>query len=378
MGAETSSKIPADLEGEELDRYIAGVIAAEAKVGQSSSSKGPAAASSVESSSRPATATNKTFLSNLIRSTEGHNQAVIRQLKREADRGQAKRAAQSSVREEGARHTDHRHRNVASGSRSGSRRPLLISEDGKRGRMRGFSDDEDEERISFDDPRGPKHPNQERRKARPSEPPEYSSKMDRYFEPDYDPRLDFDEVTVQDATDPKTGLISDAGWDRMLDVLREREDAKAQIRREEKAKRRLRHSHEKYSLGRQSDEDSEQDSSRRRHKHREHEGEDRSKRRHRRGEKDDTERSRSHRHRSSRHRSRSASPKRSRSRSPERSSRKRDRTPEPSSSKGHLRKEKKEPKSRAEQDARERDSAILGLQYPKVREWDKHKIPFDE
>lgn len=66
-------------------------------------------------------------------------------------------------------------------------------------------------------------PDPEPRAARPPPP----SKMDRYFAPDYDPRLDVEHITVP--TIPTNGLISDAdfaGWDAMLDALRAREDRK--------------------------------------------------------------------------------------------------------------------------------------------------------
>ena len=85
-----------------------------------------------------------------------------------------------------------------------------------------------------------------------------TSKMDRYFSSTYNPALD---VSIQDLTDPKTGLIAEGnfdGWDKMLSVLKKRKEDKAfgvsrareedresqlrkverQVRREEKEARR--------------------------------------------------------------------------------------------------------------------------------------------
>jgi len=39
--------------------------------------------------------------------------------------------------------------------------------------------------------------------------------MDKYFNEDYDPRLDLSEV-------PREGPVLDVGWDNMLSVLKER------------------------------------------------------------------------------------------------------------------------------------------------------------
>ena len=53
------------------------------------------------------------------------------------------------------------------------------------------------------------------------------SKMDKYFSPTYDPRLDY---TLTDVTDPSTGLIAEGafdGWDRMLETVRARKEDKS-------------------------------------------------------------------------------------------------------------------------------------------------------
>jgi hypothetical protein len=39
--------------------------------------------------------------------------------------------------------------------------------------------------------------------------------MDKYFESDYDPRLDLGEV-------PRNGYVPEVGWDNMLAILKER------------------------------------------------------------------------------------------------------------------------------------------------------------
>ena len=63
------------------------------------------------------------------------------------------------------------------------------------------------------------------------------SKMDKYFDPNYDPRLD---VSVSDLTAPN-GLIADGGfdgWDKMLSVVRERKEERKAREQREKAERK--------------------------------------------------------------------------------------------------------------------------------------------
>lgn len=66
------------------------------------------------------------------------------------------------------------------------------------------------------------------------------SKMDKYFQPDYDPRLD---VSVSDLTS-SNGLVADGGfdgWDTMLSVVKDRkEEKKAREAREKELRRRER------------------------------------------------------------------------------------------------------------------------------------------
>lgn len=59
--------------------------------------------------------------------------------------------------------------------------------------------------------------------------------MDKYFDDSYDPRLDVSSLAVPSV--PKTGLIDDAdyaGWDAMLEFLRQRREDKEEKKRLEK------------------------------------------------------------------------------------------------------------------------------------------------
>ena len=59
--------------------------------------------------------------------------------------------------------------------------------------------------------------------------------MDKYFEEAYDPRLDVAPLAVPSI--PSTGLISDvefAGWDAMLEVIRQRREDKEDKKRMER------------------------------------------------------------------------------------------------------------------------------------------------
>ena len=59
-----------------------------------------------------------------------------------------------------------------------------------------------------------------------------SSKMDKYFEESYDPRLDIGHMTIPEI--PKTGLIDDLqfeSWDAVLEVVRQRREDKAERKR---------------------------------------------------------------------------------------------------------------------------------------------------
>ncbi|KAI6120876.1 hypothetical protein EDD16DRAFT_1691988 [Pisolithus croceorrhizus] len=69
----------------------------------------------------------------------------------------------------------------------------------------------------------------------PLPPTALPSKMDKYFDDSYDPRLDVSSLAVPSV--PKTGLIDDAdfaGWDAMLEFLRQRREDKEEKKRLEK------------------------------------------------------------------------------------------------------------------------------------------------
>ncbi|KAG9222222.1 hypothetical protein CCMSSC00406_0006519 [Pleurotus cornucopiae] len=69
----------------------------------------------------------------------------------------------------------------------------------------------------------------------PAPLPQLPSKMDKYFEESYDPRLDVAPLSAPKV--PATGLINNAeyeGWDAMLDLLRQRKEDKDERKRMER------------------------------------------------------------------------------------------------------------------------------------------------
>lgn len=86
-----------------------------------------------------------------------------------------------------------------------------------------------EKRTSDEDGRRKRRETSERRhhhrsKKRRSLSPAGTSKMDKYFAKNYDPRLDVRaEIHCSE-----TGLVEDDGWDNMLSVLRQREQDREQ------------------------------------------------------------------------------------------------------------------------------------------------------
>ncbi|KAG2115388.1 hypothetical protein BD769DRAFT_1077188 [Suillus cothurnatus] len=69
----------------------------------------------------------------------------------------------------------------------------------------------------------------------PLPPTRLPSKMDKYFQDSYDPRLDVATLPVPNV--PATGLVSDAefeGWDAMLELIRQRREDKAEKKRLER------------------------------------------------------------------------------------------------------------------------------------------------
>lgn len=67
----------------------------------------------------------------------------------------------------------------------------------------------------------------------PSAGPAIPSKMDRYFEPSYDPKKDYRAMLdAQDVAVPRTGLVPnvDIGWDSMLSTIKYRGEARDRVR----------------------------------------------------------------------------------------------------------------------------------------------------
>jgi len=65
--------------------------------------------------------------------------------------------------------------------------------------------------------------------------PQLPSKMDKYFEPSYDPRLDVAPLSLPKV--PATGLVSDAefeAWDAMLELIKIRREDKEDKKRMER------------------------------------------------------------------------------------------------------------------------------------------------
>ena len=71
--------------------------------------------------------------------------------------------------------------------------------------------------------------------ANDSIPSDLPSKMDKYFEESYDPRLDTEPLTVPSV--PSSGLVEGAefeGWEAMLDIIRQRREDRAERKRLER------------------------------------------------------------------------------------------------------------------------------------------------
>lgn len=94
-----------------------------------------------------------------------------------------------------------------------------------------LSEEEDIERLK------PRRHARQRPSPSPRVPTEeLSSKMDKYFEQSYDPRLDTGPMIMPEV--PATGLIEGAefeSWDAMLDIIRQRREDKAERKRLERA-----------------------------------------------------------------------------------------------------------------------------------------------
>jgi hypothetical protein len=218
-------------------------------------------------SSRRQTA-NSRFLTNVVRGVQSHNRAVLSIPP--SGEIEHRRRDEYELRWSFRRSDDAKHREGES------------SDQGRMGRMRGWSDEEDEMRRREGNSTSRRDETSERRSHRKhnssrdsKEQSDYKarhrdrdseqdrnrrkrsrsprrhktsdwgtskseelppSKMDRYFDEKYDPVLDVRAETRED----ENGLIEDDGWDRMLRALKDKEErkrAKKENRKEDKVHR---------------------------------------------------------------------------------------------------------------------------------------------
>ncbi|KAF9787315.1 hypothetical protein BJ322DRAFT_716365 [Thelephora terrestris] len=292
--AQVGSSVPSSVQEDEVDRYVQELILKEAKQkAERYSNLGIQAY--LPPSTGNAAKTDKRFLSQIIRRTDDHNKTIlkakaqaaqeVRAEREEAERLDQKRRAEEAVlaekerrsRGESSRGWDRDWDHGKDRSRRKRRREAEGEEDSPRNsekrRRRGHSHSEDDRprrssrRRSDDEDRPHRssrrrtHSDEEqdrdkshrssrrskrshrsrsprRRSESPPPPPPIPapstlpSKMDKYFEQSYDPRLDVEPLPLP--TIPATGLISDAefeGWDAMLQLIKfrrqDKEDKKA-------------------------------------------------------------------------------------------------------------------------------------------------------
>lgn len=108
---------------------------------------------------------------------------------------------------------------------AGERRRARRGEDQRKAKERNRSPAPSAKRPFRDDVPGLRIPPPDMTLAAPSIP----SKMDRYFEPTYDPTKDYRAMLdAQDVAVPRTGLVPDVdiGWDSMLSTIKYRGQAK--------------------------------------------------------------------------------------------------------------------------------------------------------
>ncbi|CEH15093.1 hypothetical protein CBOM_02890 [Ceraceosorus bombacis] len=88
----------------------------------------------------------------------------------------------------------------------------------------------------------PKHDKGDRAARLPDAERElYSSKMDRYFEPDYDAALDATHVGDAGIEDAQEGeMLRETGWEKMWEVVKERKERKEKEERERKERKLVR------------------------------------------------------------------------------------------------------------------------------------------
>ena len=221
--------------------------------------------------------TNKRFLTSIIKSTDDHNKTVLRaqaaaveEIKREREEQERKerraRAAEAAEAEKLRRRSKRKRdsedeywdrwdgrtadRKRASSSRNwDDNRSGYEDGDRSRQRRRRTSDHprsrskEHSSRVSsHHSSPGPRSRSRElssrvpSRHSSPSPGPrptvQLPSKMDRYFEESYDPRLDVAPLSAPKV--PATGLINNAefeGWDAMLELIRVRREDKEEKKR---------------------------------------------------------------------------------------------------------------------------------------------------
>lgn len=250
-----------ELQGPEFDRVIADSILREAQAradarGSASQQQQRKALATHSLIGRPAS-TNKQFLASVIRNTDEHNRQVVRDQLEDARRASWHRDAYQSHN----RHTEPSEDDLQSTQLSPSRCILDSSSGrGRDGRRRettlrprrgvegdkepGHSRSRDKDGVNFrrqinfshgrDESHRPKEYYSRKEKGHGrfksfSAEIGIPSKMDKYFAAGYDPVLD---VSVEHSTDPCTGLISDGGWDHMLDsVQRDHEEERSRRRR---------------------------------------------------------------------------------------------------------------------------------------------------
>lgn len=222
--------------------------------------------------------TNKRFLTSIIKSTDDHNKTVLKaqaaaaqELKRERDeqerRERRARAAEAAEAEKLRRRSSKRKRvsedeywdrwdgRNADRKRTSSSRNWDDNWSGyedersrHRHKRRRRTGDHPKSRSREPSSRVPSHhssPSPRSRSREPSspvpshhsspgpQPPvQLPSKMDRYFEESYDPRLDVAPLSAPKV--PATGLINNTefeGWDAMLELIRVRKEDKEEKKR---------------------------------------------------------------------------------------------------------------------------------------------------
>ncbi|KAL0068448.1 hypothetical protein AAF712_004526 [Marasmius tenuissimus] len=201
---------------------------------RSRSSDSPSRSTRPHSSSaatpNPSSSEREVESSRLIRSSREKDKETDREKDREDGKTAKSRKGRSRSRTPDSRsqskvgeRDSKKPRTARSRSRSQSRLPASHSRNGRR--TQSTLSDENDDRMSISRSPSPG----------PDPLPKLPSKMDRYFEESYDPRLDVAPLTAPKV--PATGLINNAeyeGWDAMLDFLRQRKEDKAEKKRLER------------------------------------------------------------------------------------------------------------------------------------------------